>query len=271
MTKDVFADDPCSRLRASARIGTEAYGDRLATFASREERELALEEGWAVLRDVVDPDRVRAATNPRILSYGAWNPLVMFLGLSPGVQSTSVPRQHEHVIGYPAFYRRWKGARGNPWFPTFIQELAADAFWHRYEFDSRLRDLAELDLSAFHDAINSCALVLNFSPLPTPAGDIAPIEWSDVHDDLVLHLAAFQPRVVVAVKPAVTRELRRITGDFELKIPEGDEPEAQMLRLGSGEVPLVSMPIHPNALGKGFRRLAASRPRVVERIAEFLT
>lgn len=265
-----FSMNIAERFEASAKLGAETYGETPLKFNSLAERNAALARGWGVLQEVVDRPRVLAAANPRILSYGAWNPLVMFLGLSPGMQSVRTPREHEHVVGFPKLYARWKGAKGNPWFPKAIQDIAAEALHQRAENDSQLRDLKERDARAFEQAAASCALVMNLSPLPTRLGDIAPIEWSNAHNDLMQHVAAFQPRIVVAVKPDVTRELQRVVPDFEPRLPKDDDPEAQLIEIGGGAIPLITMPIHPNATGKGFRRFADSRPKVIARIADCL-
>lgn len=265
---DAFAEDLVVRLDASARLGLESYGAPPPRFRSLEERADHLARGYARLERIILRDRVEAAKHPRVVSYGAWNPTVMFVGLTPGTQPLDIAREHEHVIGAPELFARWPGAKGNPWFPAEISDLTHRALVDLAALDPRMRELARVWPEQFARGARNACLMLNLREIPTASGETAPMELAEGTENLRRHLRAFRPRLLVAVSPKVASALGRMF-DEDFSAPHGDEPTVHLGRVV--ETPIVTMPVHPNAKGTGIPRYQASKPRVARRLAEILS
>lgn len=98
-----FSDDISTRLAATASIGREIDGDTKTRVNPD-----TLRHGWSSLRPLLSPlhqRRVEAATAQDGNSYGAWNPLALFVGHSLGTGAPRASPAEEHHIGYPQFWR----------------------------------------------------------------------------------------------------------------------------------------------------------------------
>src|SRR5687768_1921320 len=125
MTNELlFSDDLCARLRESARVGVELYGVPRNSFIGDE----LLNSGFAAVRSEIPQERLALVEGGFGNSYGAWNPTVLFLGLSAGTRPPPRPLLHQHSIAAPDFFEREPGGRGNPWLATVVKEITVGAF-----------------------------------------------------------------------------------------------------------------------------------------------
>lgn len=273
MTTALFDRDLQARLEATAELGLAAYGPpgRRPNGRFLWPGEQRLAAGFDRIRGHLDDEQLDAARNPHANSYGAYNPVVLFVGLSGGAQPSHLPREHEHVVGCPAMFARRPGAKGNPWFPEALQDLCMEAFGRlerleRFPWLARWRRERPVEHAV---ATDSSFLMLNLSPHHRPMGDDPVLGVEPATAALEKHLRAFRPAVVVAVKPEVGRFLRQAYPHLPLPGPD-DEVTSADVTLGGHAARYLCMPVHPNAKGVGILRYRASRPAVATAIAEGL-
>lgn len=278
---DAFAADLATRLSASARIGLSLYGDGPPKWtrydASR--RKAILAAAFVQLEAELDPLTIAAATDPCLNSYGAWNPVVLFLGLTGGTQRPDIARAHEHVIGYPQVFLRTPGddgrmMRGNPWFPAELSDITELAMRLAAARSSSpaLREWARDRYGEFRRAAASALMMLNLSSEQVAIGGARNIDATNARERLERHLSTFRPRVLVTVQEDVEDQLRRMypAAMIPVRLRGDTSARSARLQIGRHAIDTVFMPVHPNAKGTHAATYRGSKHRVSEAIAEAL-
>lgn len=267
----LFGDDLQARVIESGRLGLQLYGPPEGRFVGDE----ALARGFESLRERLPPQRLDLVSAERGNSYGAWNPTILFLGLSAGSRPPPRPLLHQHGIGCSDFFEREPGARGI-WLASTIKELTVGAF---RELGSRpgfgwLRDWEAQRSAEFLNGTGGAAAVLNLSLEAVRMGGHVALDQTSAKRTLLEWLHAFRPAVVVNLKPDVAKALVSMFPECGLTSHVGtsptDEARTAIARLDDIAIPVITMPLHPTAMGQGINRMKASKPRVSRAIADVL-
>lgn len=271
MSNHLFSDELRVRLQESGRLGREIYGPPRHRFVGDE----LLARSFDRLRPSLPPDRLALVEAKRGNSYGAWNPTILFVGLSAGSRPPPRPLVHQHSIGCPDFFEPEPGARGI-WLARTVKELTVGGL---RELGARLgfEWLGDWETQApdeFMIGAGGAAAVLNFSLEAVRMGGRVTLDAASAHQTFVAWLQAFRPAVVVTLKPDVSRALLEMFPACGLDSHVGKSPEdaarTAVARFDDVSVPVITMPIHPTAKGRGINRMKASKPRVSRAIAEVL-
>ncbi len=267
----LFANDLRERVLESGRLGVALYGRPQGTFVG----DKALARGFESIRPSLPRQRLDLVSAERGNSYGAWNPTILFLGLSAGSRPPPRPLLHQHGIGCSDFFEREPGARGI-WLASTVKELTVGAF---RELGSRagftwLRDWETQSPSEFVSGAGGAAAVLNLSLDAVRMGGHVTLDQTSARQTLLEWLRAFRPAVVVNLKPDVAKALVSMFPGCGLASHVGtsptDEARTTSARFDEITLPVITMPLHPTAMGEGINRMKASKPRVSRAIADVL-
>jgi hypothetical protein len=266
----VFSDTLRTRVQQSGRVGLELYGLGHDRFVG----DALLARGFESLRNALPSDRLALVEAKRGNSYGAWNPTILFLGLSAGSKPPPRPLIHQHTIGCPGFFEREPGARGI-WLARTVKELTVGAF---SELAARpgfewLRDWRTERPAEFIAGVGGAAAVLNFSLEAVRIGGRVTFDATRARNTLVAWLHAFRPTVVVTLKPDVSKELVEMfpaCGLASHRTHSNDAVRTMTAQFDRIVIPTITMPIHPTAMGQGINRMKASKPHISRAIADVL-
>ena len=267
----LFSDDLRERVLESGRLGLQLYGPPGGRFVGDE----ALARGFEALRPHLPPQRLDLVAAERGNSYGAWNPSILFLGLSAGSRPPPRPLLHQHGIGCSDFFEREPGARGI-WLASTIKELTVGAF---RELGARpgfgwVKEWEAQRPAEFLSGAGGAAAVLNLSMEAVRMGGHVALDQTSSRQTLLEWLRAFRPAVVVNLKPDVAKALVGMFPGCGLAAHVGSSPtdaaRTTTARLDDIAIPVITMPLHPTAMGQGINRMKASKPHVSRAIADVL-
>lgn len=267
----LYGSDLRGRLQATGERGLELYGPPRHRFVGDE----ALARGFEALRTGLPADRLELVEAKRGNSYGAWNPTILFVGLSAGSKPPPRPLLHQHSIGCPDFFEPEPGARGI-WLARTVKELTLGGF---RELGARpgfewLPQWEAQRSDEFMSGAGGAAAVLNFSLEAVRMGGRVTLDTASARETLVAWLHAFRPAVIVTLKPDVSKALLDMFPACGLNSHVGTSPDdaarTTIARFDEHSVPVITMPIHPTAMGHGINRMKASKPRVSHAIADAL-
>lgn len=267
----LFGDNLQERLRESGRLGLQLYGSPVGQFVGDD----ALARGYEALRAELPPQRLDLVMAELGNSYGAWNPTVLFLGLAAGSRPPPRPLTHQHGVGCPDFFEREPGARGI-WLAKTVKEITIDAFRQlgAHTGFSWLNEWEAQRPAEFLSATGGAAAVLNLSLEAVRMGGHVALDQHSARRTLLEWLRGFRPSVVVNLKPDVAKTLVSLFPDCGLASHVGtsptDEARVAIAQFEDVSIPVITMPLHPTALGKNIPRMKASKPRISRAIAAAL-
>lgn len=267
----LFGDDLYRRVQQAGRLGLQLYGPPQQSFVGDD----ALARGFECLRSSLPPDRIALVEAKRGNTYGAWNPTILFVGLSAGSKPPPRPMLHQHSIGCPDFFEPEPGARGI-WLARTIKELTLGGF---RELGARpgfewLPQWEAQSPDEFLSGAGGAAAVFNFSLEAVRMGGRVTFDSASARQTFLAWLRVFRPAIVVTLKPDVSKALLGMFPDCGLKSHVWKDPDdaarTAIARFDELAVPVITMPIHPTAMGHGINRMKASKPRVSRAIADVL-